>query len=76
MALQKMSDLYKPTIGQMEQIFRTHNAYQNVYADRDRLSALPYHLALELVEKNLWETEKKKYIVVLPALNKFKKNNA
>ena len=60
------NDLYKTTVGNMEQLFEKHNFYALNYYDYDNLTALPFHLAAEMVEKNIWEDQKKKYFVILP----------
>lgn len=59
-------DLYKTPFGRMEQIFRKHNYWVMIYGDYERIKAIPFHEAMELVEKNIWEDVKRKYLVMLP----------
>ncbi|MES2060242.1 MAG: hypothetical protein V4438_04395 [Patescibacteria group bacterium] len=61
-------DLYKPYIPSLDQIFRKHNHWMDLYADRDHILAITFERAKELVDQNIWETEKKKYYVMLPKI--------
>ncbi len=59
-------DLYQPYPPTLEQIFRKHNYWMDIYGDRDRYLMISFETAKALVDKNIWEDEKKKYKVMLP----------
>ena len=65
-----MEDIYTTSTGQMERMFYRHNKQVWRESPRDKIKALPFHLAVELVTEGLWDKAKKHLIVALPRIKK------
>ncbi len=60
-----MSDIYKLTFGQLEQMFRKHN--ENILKNKERriIELVPMHEAMQMVENDQWEKQSSDVLVLL-----------